>query len=142
MRQAAKKNTIFFDSERHYGKDNLMGCLGNMIWILCGGILQALAWFIMGILWCITIVGIPIGRQCFKFASLAFAPFGKEVEYGGGAVSLVVNILWLLISGIPLAIAAAVNGLVLCCTVIGIPFGLQCFKIAKLALMPFGARVV
>ena len=119
-----------------------MGCLGNMLWILCGGIWQALAWFLMGILWCITIVGIPIGRQCFKFASLAFAPFGKEVVYGGGAVSLAVNILWLLISGIPLAIAAAVNGLALCCTVIGIPFGLQCFKIAKLALMPFGTRVV
>ena len=119
-----------------------MGCLGNIIWILCGGIWQALVWFLMGILWCITIIGIPIGRQCFKFASLAFAPFGKEVEYGGGAVSLLVNILWLLISGIPLAIAAAVNGLVLCCTVIGIPFGLQCFKIAKLALRPFGARIV
>ena len=119
-----------------------MGCLGNAIWILCGGIWQALAWFLAGIIWCITIVGIPIGRQCFKFASLAFAPFGKEVEYGGGAVSFVVNILWLLISGIPLAIAAAVNGLVLCCTVIGIPFGLQCFKIAKLALRPFGARIV
>ena len=95
----------------------------------------------MGVLWCVTIVGIPIGRQCFKFASLAFAPFGKDVEYGGGAVSLIVNIIWLLISGIPLAIAAAINGLVLCCTIIGIPFGMQCFKIAKLALMPFGAKV-
>ena len=119
-----------------------MGCLGNLIWMLCGGIWQALGWFFMGILWCVTIVGIPIGRQCFKFASLAFAPFGKEVEYGGGAVSLVVNIIWLLISGIPLALAAAINGLLLCSTIIGIPFGLQCFKIAKLALMPFGARIV
>ncbi|MCL2815476.1 MAG: YccF domain-containing protein [Oscillospiraceae bacterium] len=118
-----------------------MGCLGNIIWILCGGIWQALAWGIMGILWCITIIGIPIGRQCFKFASLAFAPFGKEVQYGGGAPSMIANILWLLISGIPLATAAALNGLILCCTVIGIPFGLQCFKIAKLALMPFGATV-
>ena len=119
-----------------------MGCLGNIIWILCGGIWQALAWCIMGILWSITIIGIPIGRQCFKFASLAFAPFGKEVRYGGGAPSMIANILWLIISGIPLAIAAAINGLVLCCTIIGIPFGLQCFKIAKLALMPFGADVV
>ena len=119
-----------------------MGCLGNIIWILCGGIWQALAWIIAGILWCITIIGIPIGRQCFKFASLAFAPFGKEVKYGGGAVSLIANITWLLISGIPLAIAAALNGLLLCCTIIGIPFGLQCFKIAKLALMPFGATII
>jgi len=119
-----------------------MGCLGNIIWILCGGIWQALAWCIMGILWSITIIGIPIGRQCFKFASLAFAPFGKEVRYGGGAPSMIANILWLIISGVPLAIAAAINGLVLCCTIIGIPFGLQCFKIAKLALMPFGAAIV
>ena len=118
-----------------------MSCLGNFLWIICGGFWQALGWFLMGILWCITIVGIPIGRQCFKFASLAFAPFGKDVEYGGGAVSLIVNIIWLLISGIPLALAAAINGVVLCCTIIGIPFGMQCFKIAKLALMPFGAKV-
>ena len=119
-----------------------MGCLGNIIWILCGGIWQALAWCVMGILWSITIIGIPIGRQCFKFASLAFAPFGKEVRYGGGAPSMIANILWLIISGIPLAIAAAINGLVLCCTIIGIPLGMQCFKIAKLAFMPFGAAVV
>ena len=118
-----------------------MGCLGNIIWILCGGIWQALVWVVMGLIWCVTIIGIPIGRQCFKLASLAFAPFGKEVQYGGGAPSTVANIIWILISGIPLAVCAAVNGLILCCTVIGIPFGLQCFKIAKLALMPFGATV-
>ena len=118
-----------------------MGCLGNLLWIILGGIWQALAWLLMGIFWCITIIGIPIGRQCFKFASLAFAPFGKEVQYGGGATSLIANIFWLVISGIPLAVCAAVNGVILCCTIIGIPFGLQCFKIAKLALMPFGATV-
>jgi uncharacterized membrane protein YccF (DUF307 family) len=64
------------------------------------------------------------------------------VEYGGSAPSLIANIIWIIISGIPLAVGAAVNGLLLCCTIIGIPFGLQCFKIAKLALMPFGARIV
>ena len=119
-----------------------MSCLGNLIWIIRGGIWQALAWFVMGLVWCVTVIGIPIGLQCFKFASLALAPFGKEVIYGGGAPSLLANILWILISGIPLAVCAAVNGLLLCCTIIGIPFGLQCFKIAKLALMPFGAKVV
>ena len=118
-----------------------MGCFGNFIWMICGGIWQALAWGIAGLLWCITIVGIPIGQQCFKLASLAFAPFGKDVQYGGGAPSIIANIFWLLISGIPLAIVAALNGFILCCTVIGIPFGLQCFKIAKLALMPFGATI-
>lgn len=100
-----------------------------------------MGWTLAGVLWCVTIIGIPIGTQCFKFASLAFFPFGKEIRYGGGAISLLANILWLVLSGIPLAIAATVNGILLCCTVIGIPFGLQCFKIAKLALMPFGATV-
>jgi len=119
-----------------------MSCLGNILWILCGGLWQALAWILAGLLWCITIIGIPIGRQCFKLASLAFAPFGKDVQYGGGAPSLIANVLWIIISGIPLAICAALNGLILCCTIIGIPFGVQCFKIAKLALMPFGAKVV
>lgn len=118
-----------------------MSCLGNIIWFLCSGFWQGLSWIIAGILWCITIIGIPIGLQCFKFASLAFFPFGKEIRYGGGAVSLLANILWIIISGIPLAVLSAINGLILCCTIIGIPFGLQCFKIAKLALMPFGAVV-
>ena len=87
-------------------------------------------------------MGIPIGLQCFKFVKLAFFPFGKEVVYGGGVGSLLLNILWLIISGIPLALGAAINGVVFCITIIGIPFGLQCFKMAKLALMPFGASVV
>ena len=118
-----------------------MGCLGNILWFVFGGFWQGLSWTLAGLLWCITVVGVPIGMQCFKFASLAFFPFGKEIEYGGGAVSLLANILWLAVSGVPLALAAAVNGLLLCVTVIGIPFGLQCFKIAKLALMPFGTSV-
>lgn len=120
----------------------MMGCFGNIIWFIFCGFWQGISWGIAGIFWCITIVGVPIGIQCFKFATLAFFPFGKEIEYGGGTVSTLANIVWLILSGIPLAVEAAVNGLLLCCTVIGIPFGLQCFKIAKLALMPFGAVVV
>ncbi len=118
-----------------------MGCLGNLIWLLFGGLISGLSWVVVGCLWCITIVGIPIGKQCFKFASLAFAPFGKEVHYGGGFGSLLLNILWIVLSGIPLAIESAVIGIFLCITIIGIPFGLQHFKMAKLALMPFGASV-
>ena len=95
-----------------------------------------------GCLWCITIVGIPVGMQCFKFAGLSFFPFGKEVVYGGGAVSLLLNIVWLIVSGIPLALESALIGILLCITIVGIPFGLQQFKIAKLALMPFGAAIV
>ncbi|MDY3917568.1 MAG: YccF domain-containing protein [Candidatus Limivivens sp.] len=118
-----------------------MGCLGNLLWFLCGGCLSGLSWAVAGLLWSITIVGIPIGRQCFKFASLCFFPFGKEVRYGGGAVSFLFNVIWLLVSGIPLAVESLVMGVILCCTIVGIPFGLQHFKLAKLALMPFGSTV-
>jgi uncharacterized membrane protein YccF (DUF307 family) len=118
-----------------------MGCLGNIIWFICGGFISGISWILIGCLWCITIVGIPIGLQCFKFAGLSFFPFGKEVRYGGGVGSLILNILWLIFSGIPLAIESAAMGVVLCITIIGIPFGLQHFKLAKLALMPFGATI-
>lgn len=118
-----------------------MGCLGNLLWFLFGGFISGISWCLAGCLWCITIVGIPWGKQCFKFAALSFFPFGKEVEYGGGLGSLILNIIWLLLSGIPLAVESAVMGCILCVTIVGIPFGLQHFKLAKLALMPFGARV-
>ncbi|MBE6545813.1 MAG: YccF domain-containing protein [Ruminococcaceae bacterium] len=118
-----------------------MKTAGNVLWVILGGFLSALLWLLAGILCCITIVGIPLGKQCFKFAKLSFLPFGKEVVFGGGAVSTVANILWLLFLGIPMAIADAVMGLLFCITIIGIPFGLQHFKLAKLALMPFGAKV-
>ena len=118
-----------------------MGCLGNLLWFICGGFLSGLGWLLAGVLWCITIVGIPLGTQCFKFASLSFFPFGKEVEYGGGVGSLLLNVLWLILTGIPMAVGSA-GSPVLCVTIIGIPFGLQHFKIAKLALMPFGARII
>lgn len=65
-----------------------MSLIGNILWFIFGGFLSGLGWFFSGLLWCITIIGIPYGRQCFKFASLAFAPFGKNIEYGGGAPSL------------------------------------------------------
>ena len=118
-----------------------MKFIGNLIWFIFGGIIMWLSWFIAGLFWCITIVGIPWGVQCFKFAKLCLFPFGKEVKYGGGVGSLILNILWIVISGVPLAIEAAIIGAVFCITIIGIPFGKQCFKIAKLALMPFGSEI-
>ena len=118
-----------------------MSIIGNILWFIFGGIISGLSWFFAGLLWCITIVGIPIGMQCFKFARLSFFPFGKEIVYGGGFGSLIVNIIWLIISGLPMAIEFAVLGTLFCITIIGIPFGLQYFKFAKLALMPFGSEI-
>ena len=118
-----------------------MGTLGNIVWFVFGGFLSGLGWVLAGTLWCITIIGIPIGRQCFKFAGLAFWPFHKEVEYGGGAGSMIANIIWLIVSGIPMAIGNALAGVLWCITILGIPFGKQFFKLAKLSLLPFGAKV-
>lgn len=118
-----------------------MGCLGNLLWFIFGGCISGLSWCLFGFLWCITVVGIPVGVQCFKMAGLSFFPFGKEVEYGGGAMSFIVNIIWIVLSGLPLALEHLAFGVVMCVTIIGIPFGLQHFKLAKLALMPFGATV-
>ncbi len=118
-----------------------MSFIGNIIWLVCGGLIGAVSWALAGILWTITIVGIPWAAQCFKFARLTLHPFGREVQYGGGAVSLLANIIWLLLSGIPLALEFFAFGCILCITIVGAPFGLQMFKLAKLALMPFGAKV-
>ena len=119
-----------------------MSILGNILWFVFGGAISGLSWCLAGVLWCISIVGIPVGLQCFKIAGLTFLPFGKEVVYGGGAGSLLLNVLWIILSGLPLALEHLVFGAILCVTIVGIPFGLQQFKLAKLALMPFGAAVV
>lgn len=119
-----------------------MRIFGNILWFLLAGLWLFLGWALAGLLWCVTLIGIPWGVQCFKFAKLASFPFGKDVLFGSGVGSLLLNILWVLLSGVPLAIEAAVIGAVLCATVVGIPLGLQCFKIAKLAFLPFGARIV
>ena len=119
-----------------------MRVLGNILWIILGGFLSALGWCIAGCIWCVTVVGIPIGVQCFKLASISFNPFGKAVVYEGGAISFLVNVIWFFISGLELAICNFLWGCILCVTIVGIPFGKQFFKIAKLSLMPFGAEIV
>lgn len=119
-----------------------MRLIGNILWFVSGGLIAALLWAVIGLLWCVTIIGIPVGVQCFKFAWLSCSPFGKHVRWSSSAVSFIVNLIWILLSGVPLAILHAVIGLILCITIVGIPFGKQHFKLARLALMPFGADVV
>ena len=118
-----------------------MKLIANIIWFILGGFVMFLLWLVVGLLWCATIIGAPVGVQCFKLARVSLFPFGKEIVYGGGAGSLLLNILWIVFGGIELALAAAGAGLLCCVTIIGIPFGLQYFKIAKLALLPFGASI-
>lgn len=121
-----------------------MKLLGNIVWLLFGGIFLALEYVIAGIFLCITIIGIPFGIQVFKLASLALWPFGREVrnkEQASGCVSTGMNILWIL-AGIGLALQHAIVGLIFMITVIGIPFGKQHFKLAAIALTPFGREIV
>lgn len=122
-------------------RELLLRLLGNIIWIIFGGFLSAIGWWIMGILWCITVVGIPVGLQCFKLSSISLNPFGKKIVNDGGTVSFLLNVVWLILSGWELALGNAIIGCLFCITIVGIPFGKQFFKIAKVALMPFGARV-
>ncbi|MBT9650135.1 YccF domain-containing protein [Oscillibacter sp. MCC667] len=119
-----------------------MTVIGNILWFLFGGLIGGLAWVLAGCLWCVTIIGIPVGLQCFKFASLAFFPFGKEVIYGGGGFSFLVNLIWIVFFGLEMAIGYVILGCLWCITLLGIPIGKQCFKMAKLSLMPFGAAVI
>ena len=110
-----------------------MTVIGNILWFLFGGLIGGLAWVLAGCLWCVTIIGIPVGLQCFKFASLAFFPFGKEVIYGGGGVSFLVNLIWIVFFGLEMAIGYVILGCLWCITLLGIPIGKQCFKMAKLS---------
>ena len=121
-----------------------MKLLGNIVWLLFGGIFLALEYVIAGILMCLTIIGIPFGIQVFKLASLALWPFGREVRYkeqASGCVSTGMNVLWIL-AGIGLALQHAIVGLIFMITIIGIPFGKQHFKLAAIALTPFGREIV
>ena len=119
-----------------------MKLIGNILWFVFGGLLNALAWLISGALWCLSIVGIPYGLQCFKFASLAFWPFGKEIVCGNGTFSFLVNLIWILFFGCEMALGNLILGFFWCITIVGIPFGKQFFKMAKLSFMPFGASVI
>lgn len=119
-----------------------MRFIGNIIWFLLIGLWSGLAWLFLGILYCITIIGIPIGIQLFKFAQLSFFPFGKDVMFSEKNSSLLLNIIWLIFGGIELGFGYLLTGLIFCITIIGIPFGKQCFKLMKISFLPFGANIV
>ena len=116
--------------------------LGNILWFIFGGFIGGLVWILVGLLWCITIIGIPVGKQCFKFASLSFWPFGKDIVYSDNMFSIIINVIWILLFGWEMALGYLIVGCIWCVTIIGIPFGLQFFKLAKLAIMPLGADIV
>ena len=122
-----------------------MGCFLNVLWLLFGGLLIALEYVVSSLLLMITIVGIPFGLQTLKLAGLALWPFGKEVRttpHADGCLYILMNVLWLVLGGISICLSHLAFGVVLCITVVGIPFGLQHFKLAALSLTPFGKEIV
>lgn len=118
----------------------MLRIVSNALWVLLGGFWLALLWGIGGVLLCISIVGIPLGLQCFKAARLSFFPFGKRVHLNY-AKHPIANTLWAIFGGWEIALAYLLFGVLNCVTVIGIPTGIHCFKLMKLAFFPFGASV-
>ena len=121
-----------------------MKFIGNIIWMVLGGFIISLYYALVGLLFCITIIGIPFGMQLFKMAGLALWPFGHDVTPGsndGGCLSLIMNVIWIVLGGIEIALMHVSLGIGFCVTIIGIPFGLQHFKMALLALVPFGKEI-
>lgn len=122
-----------------------MNTIGNLIWLLFGGLLSALGYLFGGIVLCITVIGIPFGMQCFKLASLMIWPFGQRVisdSSSMGCLTLVCNIIWLVFGGLWTALNHIFWGILLTITIIGIPFARQHFKLVEISLMPFGKRIV
>ena len=114
--------------------------LANLIWVFCGGIFSALSWCLCGLVLCITIIVAPLGVQCFKFAKIAFAPFGKKISLHFDKHP-VANVIWLIFVGWEMCIANLISCVLCCVTIVGIPAGLQAFKLCKLSIAPFGATV-
>ena len=121
-----------------------MKFLGNILWLVLGGLVVALVYFLVGLLFCLTVIGIPFGVQLIKLVVYALWPFGHELVYGPGqpgCLSTVMNVLWILLGWWEIALTHLVFGLILCVTIIGIPWGLQHFKMALGAVFPFGKEI-
>jgi uncharacterized membrane protein YccF (DUF307 family) len=124
----------------------------NFLWFILGGVLMGLAWWLVGLVAYVTIIGIPWGRSCFVMGSFSFFPFGKEAisrreltgagDIGTGALGVVGNVIWFLFAGVWLALGHVGCAIANFVTIIGIPFGWQHLKLAGIALAPIGMTVV
>lgn len=123
-----------------------MKFIGNLIWLIMGGLLTSVMYWIAGILMCITIIGIPFGIQLVKIGTLSLWPFGHDLTPIAGSESsclqIVFNVLWIVLGWWEIALTHLTFGLILCCTIVGIPWGIQHFKLAMASIIPFGKEVV
>ena len=121
-----------------------MSCLGNIVWMVFGGFITGLGYILGGLLVCLTIIGIPIGKQAIKLGVATMAPFGREIVPTEDAAStsyVVVNIIWAILFGWEIAVAHFLSGIVLGITIVGLPFAKQHFKLIPLAVAPFGREL-
>ena len=121
-----------------------MSLLGNILWLIFGGLLSGLGYLVGGALLCLTIVGIPFGMQSIRLGVATFAPFGKEIvpkRGGQGVLKLLFDVIWIVFFGWEIAVAHLVHAAVLALTIIGIPFALQHVKLVPVALFPFGQEL-
>lgn len=122
-----------------------MNIIGNLIWLIFGGLAAALGYIVGGFVLCMTIIGVPWGLQCFKIATVVLWPFGKKIvssQTGTGCLSLFCNIIWLLCGGLYTAFIHLIFAALLFITIIGIPFAKQHLKLVELSLMPFGKNIL
>ena len=129
-----------------------MRAIGNFFWFVLGGFLMGVGWWLVGILAFVSIVGIPWGKACFVIGKFAFLPFGKEAvsrkeisqqeDVGTGALGTIGNILWFIFAGIWLAIGHMASAILCFITILGIPFGIQHYKLACISLAPIGKTIV
>ena len=118
-----------------------MNLLGNILWLIFGGLLTGLGYIVGGMVLCITIIGIPFGLQSIKYGIAVFTPFGKDVvelDDANSVLRIVFNVVWILLFGWEIAIAHLVHAAILAITIIGIPFAYQHVKLIPLSLLPFG----
>ena len=121
-----------------------MKLLGNIIWLVFGGLVVAIEYLVVSFLLIITIIGIPFGLQTLKMAGLALLPFGRNIRStnnSDGCLTTIFNVIWIFIGGIWISLTHLLFGIILAITIIGIPFAKQHFKLAALALTPFGREI-
>ena len=121
-----------------------MNSIGNIFWLLLGGILIAIIYYLVGLLMCLTLIGIPFGLPLFKLGTYSLWPFGHELVDGPnepGCVSVVMNLLWILLGWWEIAILHVVCGIIFLLTIVGIPFALQHFKMAFASIFPIGKEI-
>ena len=130
----------------------MISALLNILWIVLGGFVMALGWWLAGLLCALTVIGLPWARSCFVIGKFSLWPFGQEAvnreelsgrgDLGTGPLGLIGNVLWFLVAGWWLAIGHLSSALACFVSIVGIPFGIQHIKLALIALKPVGMTVV